>query len=169
MNEKQTVNCDFEDYFDTFASSWSESYQYRKITEADIGLSDDIISSIEFSRVSKQNDDLPTIASKESGGVYVTLNSNNVITKATFKLAEWANSKKFTTVQIEYMNLSGEWKVIDTSGYSGFDGLNISTIGDTISADIPEESYAVRLKVVGINTTSNQQINIESIQVVVIK
>ena len=67
------------------------------------------------------------------------------------------------------MNLNGEWKVIDTSGYSGLNGLNISTIGDTISADIPEESYAVRLKVVGINTSSNQQINIESIQVVVIQ
>ena len=167
VTESQTVTYDFESNFSEYAANWSWYYESHQITADNLGIQDDILDHVELTRASKQDDFMmPTIASKGTE-VYITLYSYNVIKEITFNLEQWSSKKLFTTIQIEYMNLSGNWNAIDSSGYSGSVGLTIDEIGDLISAQLPEDSYAVRLKIVSVSSGSNQQVGLESIIVTV--
>ncbi|MBE6503999.1 MAG: hypothetical protein E7Z76_06935, partial [Methanobrevibacter sp.] len=144
---------DFVTNFGTYASKWTNSYAAHTVTNADLGVANEL--TVEFSRASKQTStitDKPVVAANKST-VYVTVSlANETASGAEFDLQQWTN-KTFSSISIEY-----------------FDGTNWVECGSSIttpgklSASFGQETNQFRLAVTT-TQSKNVQLGVTAISI----
>lgn len=168
--ESSTVTVDFKANFGTYGGSWSNSYAEHTITSADLGVdASEATFNVVLSNANKQSStitDMPCLASKNTAQ-YVTVSlSSGTIAGVTFNLKEWSDSKKFTTITIEYTTDGSTWQPTNVGLVDGT-ATTISPNFTTVSAvDLTEGVIGVRLVYVG-NSSKNQQIGLEGLTLTV--
>ena len=168
--ETSDVTVDFKANFGTYGGSWSNSYAEHTITSADLGVdASEATFNVVLSNASKQTGtitDMPCLASKNTAQ-YVTVSlSSGTIAGVTFNLKEWTDSKKFTTITIEYTTDGATWQPTNVGLVDGT-ATTISPNFTTVSAvDLTEGVIGVRLVYVG-NSSKNQQIGLEGLTLTV--
>lgn len=168
--ESSIVTVDFKANFGTYGGSWSNSYAEHTITSANLGVdASEATFNVVLSNASKQTGtitDMPCLASKNRAQ-YVTVSlSSGTIAGVTFNLKEWSDSKKFTTITIEYTTDGSTWQPTNVGLVDGT-ATTISPNFTTVSAvDLAEGVIGVRLVYVG-NSSKNQQIGLEGLTLTV--
>ncbi len=169
--ETSIVTVDFKANFGTYGGSWSNSYAEHTITSADLGVdASEATFNVVLSNASKQTGtitDMPCLASKNTAQ-YVTVSlSSGTIAGVTFNLKEWSDSKKFTTITIEYTTDGSTWQPTNV-GFVDGTATTISPNFTTVSAgDLTEGVIGVRLVYVGNSSSKNQQIGLEGLTLTV--
>lgn len=168
--ESSIVTVDFKANFGTYGGSWSNSYAEHTITSADLGVdASEATFNVVLSNASKQTGtitDMPCLASKNTAQ-YVTVSLfSGTIAGVTFNLKEWSDSKKFTTITIEYTTDGATWQPTNVGLVDGT-ATTVSPDYTTVSAvDLTEGVIGVRLVYVG-NSSKNQQIGLEGLTLTV--
>lgn len=168
--ETSNVTVDFKTNWATYGASWTSSYSEHTITSADLGVdASQATFNVVLSNANKQTGtitDMPCLASKNTAQ-YVTVSlSSGTIAGVTFNLKEWSDSKKFTTITIEYTTDGATWQPTNVGLVDGT-ATTISPNFTTVSAvDLTEGVIGVRLVYVG-NSSKNQQIGLEGLTLTV--
>ena len=168
--ETSNVTVDFKTNWATYGASWTSSYSEHTITSADLGVdASQATFNVVLSNANKQSKtitDMPVICAKNTAQ-YVTVSlSSGTIAGVTFNLKEWSDSKKFTTITIEYTTDGSTWQPTNVGLVDGT-ATTISPNFTTVSAvDLTEGVIGVRLVYVG-NSSKNQQIGLEGLTLTV--
>lgn len=168
--ESSIVTVDFKANFGTYGGSWSNSYAEHTITSADLGVdASEATFNVVLSNASKQTGtitDMPVICAKNTAQYVTASLSSGTIAGVTFNLKEWSDSKKFTTITIEYTTDGATWQPTNVGLVDGT-ATTISPNFTTVSAvDLTEGVIGVRLVYVG-NSSKNQQIGLEGLTLTV--
>ena len=159
------VDLDFVTGFGTtWATDWSNSYASKTVAGSLVGATGADVTIV-FSNVSKQGStisDKPVMAAKNNT-VYVTVSvgAGQSITTAQFDLQQWSDSKKFSTLTIEYTTDNSTWTAVNGCGIVGGTNVLVSSYPTLTALELPQGVVAVRLAI-ATTQTSNQQVGITS-------
>lgn len=148
-----------------YGSGWDSSYTKREATIAQVG-GKAITGKVEMSNANKQSStitDRPTLCAKNSAQyVTVTVNAGSIVS-VEFDLKEWADTKKFSDIHIEYTTNGTDWTtcsevVTGRVGSTDSDSRKIAS-----NATLPAGVTQIRLSFTA-QTNSNTQMGLTSIK-----